>query len=172
MTYTHDDAELELSATTQPDGSVLVTLPDGSLHRVFVRLLPNGNTEITEGERLYTVPVVTGERGAVHIAWQGAGYVFLPTTGRRAVAGKKSGSLTAPMTGVVADVLVAPGQAVEAYQPLAVVEAMKVLATLEAPFAGTVSAVLVAKGDRVEHGATLVEIAPAERAPEGVPISS
>lgn len=64
------------------------------------------------------------------------------------------------MGGVVAEVKVTAGEAVEAYQPLAVVEAMKVLATIEAPFAGTVRAVHIGRGDRVEHGQILVEIAP------------
>jgi biotin carboxyl carrier protein len=66
------------------------------------------------------------------------------------------------MVGVVAGVSVAVGDRVAAYQPVAIVEAMKVLATLEAPFAGIVAAVHVKKGDAVEHGAPLVEITPEE----------
>jgi biotin carboxyl carrier protein len=64
------------------------------------------------------------------------------------------------MVGVVADVSVAVGDRVAAYQPVAVVEAMKVLATLESPFAGVVAAVHAKKGDPIEHGAPLVEITP------------
>jgi pyruvate carboxylase subunit B len=62
------------------------------------------------------------------------------------------------MTGSVADVLVKEGDSVQAYQPMAVVEAMKVLATLEAPIAGEVARIHVSKGDRVDHGALLIEI--------------
>jgi biotin carboxyl carrier protein len=62
------------------------------------------------------------------------------------------------MVGVVADVLVREGQAVDAYQPLVVVEAMKVMATVEAPFAGTVKAVHVRKNQRVVYGEPVVEL--------------
>ncbi len=139
-------------------GDEAITLPDLSSRNVTVRVLPGGDLELTEGARISRVPVARDEKGAVHIFWEGRSYVFTPASARRSVAAKKSGSLTAPMTGVVADVLVSVGDSVEAYQSVAVIEAMKVLATLEAPLAGTVTAVHYAKGDRVEHGAVVVEI--------------
>ena len=129
---------------------------------VTTRTLPGGDIELQLKGRTITVPVARDERGTVWIGWQGRSFVFTPVApGRKRPAGRKSGSLSAPMTGVVADVLVTVGQHVNAYQPLALVEAMKVLATLEAPFAGVVTAVHAQKNDRVEHGAVLVEIEPA-----------
>ena len=71
-----------------------------------------------------------------------------------------SGSLTAPMTGVVAEVLVQPGDRVEAGQALMVVEAMKVMATIEAPLAGTVAAVHFTKGEVIAHGAVAIDLQP------------
>ena len=62
------------------------------------------------------------------------------------------------MPGTVLRVLVAPGDAVEARQPLVVLEAMKMETPLVAPYAGTVAAVHVAEGDRVAGGASLVEL--------------
>lgn len=65
-----------------------------------------------------------------------------------------------PITGVVLEVRVAPGQAVEAGQGLVLLEAMKMETLVKSPAAGVVSALKVAVGDRVHAGATLVELSP------------
>ena len=57
------------------------------------------------------------------------------------------------MPGTVLRVLVAPGDRVEARQPLIVLEAMKMETPLRAPYAGEVAAVHVSEGDTVEAGA-------------------
>lgn len=158
MNYLHGDDAISLSSTLQPDGSRRVTLPDGSEHTVKVRTLPDGDLELDTGTRIFRVPITRDDKGAMHVFWQGRSYTFTPAVGARRAAAKKSGSLSAPMTGVVADVLVDVGDTVDAYQPVAVIEAMKVLATLEAPVKGTVIAVHFRKGERVEHGAVVVEI--------------
>jgi propionyl-CoA carboxylase alpha chain len=72
------------------------------------------------------------------------------------------GSLTAPMPGSVVRVLIAAGDAVEAGQPLVVLEAMKMEHTVAAPAAGTVEAVQVEAGEQVEAGAVLVVLADEE----------
>jgi geranyl-CoA carboxylase alpha subunit len=64
----------------------------------------------------------------------------------------------APVAGVVAQVLVAPGDAVVAGQPLVCVEAMKMEMWLNAGAAGTVRAVKVKAKDQVASGAVLVEL--------------
>lgn len=125
---------------------------------VTTRALPSGDIEVRHGDTVTVVAVAYGERGDIFIGLDGRTWRFQPAQGRRAATRPKSGSLSAPMTGIVRAVHVVVGQSVEAYQPLAVMEAMKVMATLEAPFAGTVSAVHAAPGDRVEHGAVLVEL--------------
>ena len=66
------------------------------------------------------------------------------------------GSLVAPMTGRVVQVLVEAGAVVERGQPLLVVEAMKMEHTITAPTDGTVTEVLYAVGDQVADGAELV----------------
>ena len=68
--------------------------------------------------------------------------------------------VTAPMPGLVLRVLVEPGQAVEAGQGVAVLEAMKMENELTAPAAGTVAAVHAAAGDAVAKGDLLLEIDP------------
>jgi acetyl/propionyl-CoA carboxylase alpha subunit len=66
--------------------------------------------------------------------------------------------LVAPMPGTVLRVLVAPGDEVQARQPLVVLEAMKMETPVSAPFAGRVSAVHAEEGASVAAGALLVEL--------------
>lgn len=64
--------------------------------------------------------------------------------------------LTSPMAGVVQEVLVQPGDEVEAGQVLVVVEAMKMQNDLRARRSGTVKAVYASDGQRVEQGTPLL----------------
>jgi biotin carboxyl carrier protein len=64
--------------------------------------------------------------------------------------------LTSPMTGIVQEVLVQPGDEVEAGQVVMVIEAMKMQNDLHARRAGTVKAVYASAGQRVEQGAPLL----------------
>jgi acetyl/propionyl-CoA carboxylase alpha subunit len=64
--------------------------------------------------------------------------------------------LTSPMSGVVQEIRVQPGDEVEADQVLVVVEAMKMQNDLPARRAGTVKAVYVTAGQRVDQGTPLL----------------
>ena len=85
---------------------------------------------------------------------------------RAADAAKKSkggGSdrvIKSPMPGRVVKVLVKPGDAVAAGQPVLVIEAMKMENELKAKGAGTVAEVHVAAGATVEANAKLLTFAP------------
>ncbi len=68
------------------------------------------------------------------------------------------GTVRAPMPGVVIELGVAEGDEVEAGQPVAVIESMKMELSLTAPLAGTVTAVEATAGDRVKEGQTLAVI--------------
>jgi biotin carboxyl carrier protein len=68
----------------------------------------------------------------------------------------RSANVTAPMPGRVVKVLVKPGDAVAARQPLVIVEAMKMENELRALRAGTVADVRVSEGQSVEANAVLV----------------
>ena len=72
--------------------------------------------------------------------------------------GGEGGAVAAPMPGTVIRVLVAPGDRVEARQPLVVLEAMKMETPVVAPYDGTVAAVHVEEGDAVAGGTLLVEL--------------
>lgn len=68
-------------------------------------------------------------------------------------------SVKAPMPGTILDVKVTVGQKVNAGDPLAVLEAMKMENEIPAPKAGTVAQVVVSKGASVNAGDVLVVIA-------------
>jgi propionyl-CoA carboxylase alpha chain len=65
--------------------------------------------------------------------------------------------LLAPMPGLLTQLLVAPGDTVEAGQPLAVVEAMKMENILRAERAGTVKAAMFSAGDSLAVDAAILE---------------
>ncbi|BAL96629.1 acetyl/propionyl/methylcrotonyl-CoA carboxylase subunit alpha [Rubrivivax gelatinosus] len=94
----------------------------------------------------------------LHLALDGEVFVFSePMAGARDVA-EDASRACAPVAGVVAQVLVAPGDRVETGQRLACVEAMKMEMWLQAGAAGVVRAVHAAAKDPVAAGALLVEL--------------
>ena len=70
--------------------------------------------------------------------------------------------VTAPMPGLVSEVIVSVGDPVTAGQAVVVLEAMKLLQTLTAPCDGTVSQINFAAGENVDSGAVLISIEPEE----------
>ncbi|MGB3802252.1 MAG: biotin/lipoyl-containing protein [Lewinella sp.] len=66
--------------------------------------------------------------------------------------------VTAPMPGLILDVLVEVGQTVEGGTPLVVLEAMKMENVLKADGEGTVKEIRVKKGDAVEKRQLLIEM--------------
>lgn len=80
---------------------------------------------------------------------------------RRSCESAAAGQVLAPMPGLVVDVLVQVGQAVEEGQALLVQESMKMQMQLRAPCAGRVVDVRIEVGDQVGKGADLIRITPA-----------
>ncbi len=70
--------------------------------------------------------------------------------------------LLSPLTGVVVEVRVKPGDIVESGAVVVVIEAMKMLNDLRARVGGVVTDVPVAERDRVEIGQPLIEISATE----------
>jgi pyruvate carboxylase len=73
------------------------------------------------------------------------------------------GHVAAPVIGAVI-IQVAVGDEVQAGEPVAVIEAMKMESTITAPISGRVERVAIASGTRVERGDLLVVLAPAPTA--------
>ncbi len=96
--------------------------------------------------------------GDVLLARDGRGLRFTrPRPGAAAAEGAE-GLVRAPMPGLVVEIRVAEGDLVEAGQPLAVIEAMKMQHRVAAPFAGRVARIEAAAGAQVAAGAPLAEI--------------
>jgi biotin carboxyl carrier protein len=112
---------------------------------VFAEESPNG-FHIVIGQRMFAVSAPGRLRGRPA---GGPADVETTTDGGEWV-------LTSPMAGVVQQVLVQPGDEVEAGQVLMVIEAMKMQNDLHARRAGTVKAVYASAGQRVEQGAPLL----------------
>ncbi len=128
--------------------------------RLRLTPLEPGTFLLTSGGRSYLVHAAAhGGRGALHVDGRTLEY----RVERRAGAGRRgSGAedLSAPMPGVVAQVLVREGDRVTPGQALVIVEAMKMEHVIRAPRAGVVRALRVRQGAQVEGGAVVAEIGP------------
>ncbi|MCW5635907.1 MAG: biotin/lipoyl-binding protein, partial [Rubrivivax sp.] len=106
---------------------------------------------------------VLGADGSLQLALDGAVFRFTevsPFPAAESTADPRRAR--APVAGIVAQVSVAVGQAVQAGQPLVCVEAMKMEMWLTATAAGTVKAVHTQAKAPVAAGAVLVELEIAE----------
>ena len=70
------------------------------------------------------------------------------------------GSLAAPMTGRIVDVLMKEGDAIAAGTPILVLSAMKMQVEVKSPIAGTLTRLPFAAGDQVEGGTILAVVEP------------
>ena len=120
---------------------------DGASHRVFARRRRTGWRVSVRG-RTFDV-VVEEERVRAMRA-------LAAKSGR----GAPSREVRAPMPGLIARVLVAPGEHVGAGDGMIVIEAMKMENELRAPDAGTVREVAVRAGDVVDRDEVLVTLTP------------
>ncbi|MCA9001574.1 MAG: biotin/lipoyl-binding protein [Planctomycetes bacterium] len=106
---------------------------------------------------------IEGDTQTAHVTLAGHSYaVHMEDDRERAAnlaareAAGGGGPIEAVMPGIVVEVLVEEGQAVEAGAPLLILEAMKMQNEIKAPGAGTVSEVRVKAGETVASGAVLV----------------
>jgi 3-methylcrotonyl-CoA carboxylase alpha subunit len=130
-----DDSDVEMTAEPLPDGHLRLTSAAGT----FVLLV-----------------TAAGDRRFVHL--DGMDFVLdLDRGGRRRAAGA-TGSLEAPMPGLVTRVMVGEGDAVRQGQPLLALEAMKMEHVLRAPRDGRVKRIAAAAGEMVAGGLELVEL--------------
>ncbi|MCB9717906.1 MAG: biotin/lipoyl-binding protein [Myxococcales bacterium] len=127
------------SFVVSPDGS------DGSQHVVYLSPGRRPDHAAVGGEVL-GLEIKSAREAALDAA--------LATAGGTTAGGR----IQAPMPGRVVRVLVAEGDAVDADDPLLIVEAMKMENEVRAPAAGVVRRVAVATGDTVEAGQLLCEL--------------
>ncbi len=95
----------------------------------------------------------------VHLFHAGRAWIFeCPPLHRAAGPDASSGAVLAPLTARVLQVMVTPGQTVQAGERLLVLEAMKMEHTLTAPFTGVVRELLAQAGGQALKGALLLQI--------------
>lgn len=139
-----DDRVTRFEVREHAAGQLSLRLADGSMHDIVVETesAPGHQTVLVEGRR---VPVVVSLRA--------------PRAGH-AGAGGANGPIRviAPMPGKVVRLPVQVGDAVDARQPVVVIEAMKMENALAAGRAGVVREVLVQEGASVEAGRPLVVV--------------
>jgi acetyl/propionyl-CoA carboxylase alpha subunit len=158
LQFESEDGPVTLQIEKQ-DGALHVTLPDNSAITVHAEQI-QGDIILLESEGVRTRIPFYRDQDRIEFAYRGSVYSFTPYTPHSpdSSRGKHStGELKAPMVGTVSGLLVREGEKVKSYQPILVIEAMKVLATLEAPFAGTIT-LRVSKGQQVQHGQILAEV--------------
>lgn len=135
---------------------------DGLALEVEAEALSDGRLRLlSEGRRVIAEVTLAGERRFVRLG--ALDFVFdRETSGLRRGGGGKaagqSGSLEAPMPGLVTRVLVAPGDEVKKGQPLVALEAMKMEHLIRAPRDGRVVRVAATLGAMVPGGLALVEL--------------
>ena len=115
---------------------------------------PSAQPTAAEEAAVYSVRV-NGKAFQVEVAANGAVQDIAPAAPAKA---DQAGAITAALAGTVFKVLVKPGDVVNAGEPVAVLEAMKMENEVTAPQAGTVDVVFVREGDAVEMGDALLSV--------------
>jgi len=133
----------------EPVNFDLVSLNGNGLH-----VLRRGNQSIElylRAQRRGAYEVLVGGRRVI-------AQVDMAGRRRRRRADRAAGDLVAPMPGIVIQVLMDVGDAVEKDQVVTVLESMKMQMQIRAPFAGCVKRVNAYVGAQVEKGTLLVQI--------------
>lgn len=161
-TLEHDGQQIEVQYRLTRAG--LEALVDGqSLDVQLDTCCAESASLVVDGVRRRFAVHVVGDRVYVDSPLGASEFTIaprFPSADEAAVAG----SLAAPMPGVVNDVKVAVGDAVDAGQVLLVLESMKMLYPIAAPVAGRVAELRVQAASHVEAGVVLAVIEETESA--------
>ena len=142
----------------QPEGRTVRVSAGAQTTAVTVLGTPDGELRY-EIDGIRRRALFLDQLGTLQLSVQAAVFVFTEPSPYPARELKNDpGRARAPVAGVVAQVLVAPGDTVAAGQPLVCVEAMKMEMWLTAAAAGTVRAVHAQVKDAVAAAAVLVEL--------------
>ena len=149
------------------EGGRVVAEVGGRRYELEARGLGVGEYLLIQGGRVYEcrAEAVAGGRGSLSVSVGAREYGVTLTDpkhlrGAAAAGGEQGGRapVKAPMPGKVVRVLVETGQAVEAGQPVIVVEAMKMQNELKSPKSGTVAELRAEPGATVNAGDVLAVI--------------
>ena len=160
LTRAGDMREIDAEVIARDGGTIRVRIGEREIAAEFTPNADGGAILAIEGRRY---PVFGARRTeSILVSVGPASFEFKPAqdAARRRARGLAAAEITAPMPGKVLKVLVREGDLVEAGQPLAVIEAMKMDTTLAAESAALVKHVRVEEGQTVDHGAVLIELSP------------
>jgi biotin carboxyl carrier protein len=161
---TVDQRVLKVRVRTTEDGA-FVQVDDGEELAAALQQLHGSLYALRLGDARDEVLALSREHGEVRLATRGLEYsaeVVDEAHARLAsVAGGRAGGhahveLKAPMPGLLVRLLCAPGDEVQAGQPLVVLQAMKMENELSVARGGKVTAVNAQAGQTVEQGQVLV----------------
>ena len=132
---THDGVDVELELRGRDADGRFVFRIDGQDR--LIKIDGDGRFALSDGIETVNVEVTS------------AADVVLHDLGKRTPDHRADNELKSPITGIVLEILVAPGDTVEAGQPVVVVEAMKMENALGAPRSGKVESVMIEPGKTV-----------------------
>ena len=138
--------------------------PEGGSHETRDEKTRDEKSSVASGfsRKSYDIAFQRGAGGELIVHVNGVAIPVTVVDGRRRRGGRSATSdaqpraIVAPMPGRIVKVLVKPGEAVTARQPLVVVEAMKMENELRAPRDGVVEDVRVSDGLLVEANAVVL----------------
>ena len=130
----------------------------------LVSINGNGMHQLHRENKRLEVYLNTLSKGLYEVFAEGRRIVARVDAGNRRrspcqAAEVKTGDLSAPMPGLIVEVLAKPGDMVESGQIVMVEESMKMQMQLRAPASGRVEKIPVKPGAQVDKGALLVKIA-------------
>jgi biotin carboxyl carrier protein len=143
------------------DAETITAFVDGEKVDVFLPTGVDFSSEKIEWLVVNDKPIEFDYDSSLH--WikdeQGLHHIELKVqAGDKSSPGKINGRIKAPIPGRITQVLVTVGQKVECGQPVAILEAMKMLNELQAPRSGVVKSINTASGMDVSRGEIIVEI--------------
>ena len=161
----HEDREITTTLVRDGSGQVWVETASGTRIDDAVVLDGGRTVSVRVGGRMYVVDLTPRSHHELRALVNGKGGLLSLYDDLGAAAAEREGAgahareLRANMPGLVVDLKCAVGDAVEAGQPLLVLEAMKMQNELVSPGAGVVEEILVSAGQSVETGALLLRLA-------------
>lgn len=116
------------------------------------------SAEITASDQEHKFYTVKVNNSKYEVVIQDELDVLIQKMGFEQSASKQINIITAPMPGLILEVLVTVGQQVSANETLLVLEAMKMENSITAPHEATVKTINIAQGDAVDKGQLLIEL--------------
>jgi len=136
---------------------------DGQPYHAGIHLLNEfGLFMVEKDEKKREFHIKPQEDGTYLVTTRGlqVGAVVEPVKGKSKKRTEKinTGSIAAPIPGVVMDIKVEVGENIELNQVLVVLESMKMLMEFRAPLQGQVEKISITKGQKIEKGDQMIKI--------------